>query len=212
MPIPQRILAMRLTLIAAGLLTLPLLAACEPASTPSEATMTTSDGAAATAPERPARAPTGATARASLVNGAGGSAGTATFRQGPLGVLIRVEATGLTPGWHGLHLHGVGQCEGPTFESAGSHVQHGAEAVPHGLLNADGNDAGDLPNLYAGADGRGFAEVFTTTASLVQGGPGEYLLDADGAAILIHAGPDDHASQPIGGSGDRVICGVVAAG
>lgn len=204
---------MRLPLIAAGLLTLPLMA-CDPATSP-EGRASASDGPETreTASAAPApRAPVGATARAALINGTGGSAGTATFRQGPTGVLIRVEASGLTPGWHGLHLHGVGQCEGPTFESAGSHVQHGGQAVPHGLLNADGNDAGDLPNLYAGADGRGFAEVFTTTASLVQGGPGEYLLDADGAAILIHAAPDDHSSQPIGGSGDRVACGVIAAG
>ena len=81
-----------------------------------------------------------------------------------------------------------------------------------GLLNADGSDAGDLPNLYVGADGRGFAEVFTTTAGLAEGGPGQHLLDADGSAILIHAGPDDYASQPIGGSGDRAACGVIAAG
>jgi Cu-Zn family superoxide dismutase len=204
---------MRLPLIAAGLLTLPLMA-CNPATAP-EGQASTTDGAetAATASVAHApRAPVGATARAALINGTGDSAGAATFRQGPNGVLIRIEATGLTPGWHGLHLHGAGRCEGPTFESAGSHVQHGGQTFPHGLLNADGNDAGDLPNLYVGADGRGFAEVFTTTASLVQGGPGEYLLDADGAAILIHAAPDDHTSQPIGGSGDRVVCGVVAAG
>lgn len=203
---------MRLPLIAAGMLTLPFLAACQPASTPTETVVETSNGTAAASADARARAPVGATAHASLTDGAGGSAGSATFRQGPTGVLIRIEASGLTPGWHGLHLHGVGRCEGPGFQSAGSHVQHTDQAAPHGLLNADGNDAGDLPNLYVGSDGRGFAEVFTTTASLVQGGPGEYLLDADGSAILIHAAPDDHTSQPIGGSGDRVICGVVAAG
>lgn len=203
---------MRLPLIAAGLLTLPLMAACKPASTSSETTATMSAGTAATAPQTPSRAPVGATARASLTDGTGGSAGTATFRQGPTGVLIRIEATGLTPGWHGLHLHGVGLCEGPKFESAGSHVKHAEAGALHGLLNADGPESGDLPNLYAGADGRAFAEVFTTGAALVEGAGGEFLLDADGAAILIHAAPDDHTSQPIGGSGDRVVCGVVAAG
>lgn len=203
---------MRLPLIAAGLLNLPLLAGCEPASPSTQTMVETSDPPAAAATIARVRAPVGATAHASLTDSTGGPAGTATFRQGPTGVLIRIEASGLTPGWHGLHLHGVGQCEGPGFQSAGSHVQHAGQAAPHGLLNADGNDAGDLPNLYVGSDGRGFAEVFTITASLVQGGPGEYLLDADGSAILIHAAPDDHTSQPIGGSGDRVICGAVAAG
>lgn len=200
---------MRIPLIAAGLLTLPLMA-CSPDAQPAPTADETA-GVASTAPAA-VRAPVGAAARAALTSADGASAGTATFRQGPTGVLIRVEATGLTPGWHGLHLHAVGQCEGPKFTSAGAHVQHGTETVPHGLLNADGSDAGDLPNLYVGADGRGFAEVFTTTASLAEGGPGQHLLDADGSAILIHAGPDDYASQPIGGSGDRVACGVIAAG
>ncbi len=200
---------MRLPLVAAGLLTLPLLAACEPVSTSTETTVTTPAGAP---PPAAVRAPVGATARASLANGAGESAGTAVFRQGPTGVLIRIEATGLTPGWHGLHLHGVGQCEGPKFETAGSHVKHAGGGAVHGLLNAEGPESGDLPNLYAGADGRAFAEVFTAGAALVEGAGGEHLLDADGASILIHASADDHAAQPIGGSGDRVACGVIAAG
>lgn len=203
---------MRLHLIAAGLLTLPLLAACAPASTSTETTVTTPGGAADTAHAQAARTPSGATARAALVNGEGGSAGTASFRQGPTGVLIRIEATGLTPGWHGLHLHGVGQCEGPKFTSAGSHVKHGQDGALHGLVNPDGPESGDLPNLHAGADGRAFAEVFTPGVALVEGGGGEYLLDTDGSAILIHTMADDHMAQPIGGSGDRVACGVIAAG
>lgn len=200
---------MRLPLIAAGLLTLPLMA-CTPETSTETTTAAPADQPAAQTAAA-VRAPVGATARAALVNGTGGSAGVATFRQGPTGVLIRVEATGLTPGWHGLHLHAVGQCAAP-FQSAGSHIQHAGQTVPHGYLNAEGPDSGDLPNLYVGADGRGFAEVFTSAAGLNEGGPGEYLLDADGSSILIHASPDDYSSQPIGGAGDRVACGVVAAG
>lgn len=195
-------------LIAAGT-ALPLMlavAACnapetdkaEPAETPGEP---------AAAP--PARGPVGANATAVLASADGTPMGRATFRQGATGLVIRVEATGLTPGWHGMHLHAVQTCEGPKFDSAGSHVQHGGTKVPHGLLNAEGPDAGDLPNLYVGADGRGFAEVFTTAARLGPNGPGENLVDADGSAFLIHAGPDDHEAQPIGGSGDRVACGSI---
>jgi Cu/Zn superoxide dismutase len=158
------------------------------------------------------RAPIGATAQVRLANAQGGEAGTATLTQGATGVLIRVEATGLAPGWHGLHLHGVGTCEGPGFQSAGSHIQHGDAATPHGLLNADGPDAGDLPNIFAASDGRALAEVFTPAASLVEAGPGQYLLDADGSALLIHANADDFSTQPIGGAGDRVACGVITLG
>jgi Cu-Zn family superoxide dismutase len=78
--------------------------------------------------------------------------GDATLTEAPHGVLLRIEAKGLTPGWHGLHFHEKGDCGAPDFKSAGAHV-HTTTAVVHGLLNPDGNDNGDLPNLFAAADG-----------------------------------------------------------
>jgi len=35
------------------------------------------------------------------------------------------------------------------------------------------------------------------------------MLDADGAAFVIHAGPDDMKTDPSGNSGDRIACGVI---
>jgi Cu-Zn family superoxide dismutase len=35
------------------------------------------------------------------------------------------------------------------------------------------------------------------------------LLDLDGSTLIIHENPDDHQTQPIGGSGNRVACGAV---
>lgn len=169
--------------------------------------VTTNEYAARSAP----RATLGDFGEATLVNNEGARIGRAVFTQGPTGVVIRIEAEGLTPGWHGVHLHATGVCEGP-FTSAGGHINHGEPAAPHGLLNADGPDDGDLPNIFAGPDGRVNAEVFTTRARLAAEGPGQWLLDENGSAIVIHASADDHASQPIGGAGGRVACGVVAAG
>ena len=37
------------------------------------------------------------------------------------------------------------------------------------------------------------------------------LLDTDGAAIVIHAGPDDLMTDPSGNSGGRIACGVFGA-
>lgn len=133
-------------------------------------------------------------------------AGSATAIEGPSGVLLRVEVKGLTPGWHGMHLHEKGDCSDPKFTSAGAHMNHAAADAkkPHGLLNGSGGpDFGDLPNIHVGADGVGRAEVFT---QLIRMGA---LLEGDGTALVIHAGPDDHRSQPIGGAGDRVACGVI---
>jgi Cu-Zn family superoxide dismutase len=36
--------------------------------------------------------------------------------------------------------------------------------------------------------------------------------DRDGAALMIHANPDDYESQPTGNAGDRIACGVIATG
>jgi len=156
------------------------------------------------------RATPGQTGQASIINGQGAEIGKATLTQGATGLLIKVEATGLTPGWHGIHIHATGQCAAP-FTSAGAHINHTDPKTPHGLLNAEGPDDGDLPNLYAAADGSAHGEFFTTKARISQDGPGQWLWDADGSALVIHANPDDHNSQPIGGAGDRVACAVLSA-
>tara|TARA_R110002167_G_scaffold14667_13_gene59211 strand:- start:121 stop:684 length:564 start_codon:yes stop_codon:yes gene_type:complete len=156
------------------------------------------------------RAPLGDFGEATLMNPAGQSIGRAVLTQGATGLLIRIEASGLTPGWHAVHIHATGRCDAP-FTSAGSHINH-ETAVPHGLLNPDGPDDGDLPNIYANTDGRVNAEVFTTRARISATGPGQWLWDSDGSALVIHTGPDDHLTQPIGGAGARVACGVMAAG
>lgn len=161
--------------------------------------------------EESGRAAPGDFGEATLTNPSGARVGRAILTQGPTGLLIRIEAEGLTPGWHGVHIHATGQCAAP-FTSAGGHMNHGDPKAPHGLLNAGGPDDGDLPNVFADARGRVNAEVFTTRARIAREGPGQWLWDADGSALVIHAGMDDQTSQPIGGAGDRVVCGVMAAG
>lgn len=140
---------------------------------------------------------------------AGQDMGMATLTEAPHGLIVRVEARGLTPGWHGLHFHQTADCSSADFKSAGGHMHHDMPVV-HGLLNPAGNEAGDLPNLFAAADGVAMAEIFTPSVSLSVADRAP-LLDADGSALVIHAGPDDHASQPIGGAGARVACAEIKA-
>lgn len=144
----------------------------------------------------------GATAEAALQGPNGASMGQAMLESTPHGVLVHVRAEGLSPGAHGIHLHAVGSCS-PDFKAAGGHIK--TSGNEHGLRNPKGPEAGDLPNLYADADGRAEAEFFTTLVDM------KTLLDSDGSAIVIHAQADDQMTQPIGNSGDRVACGVVEA-
>jgi Cu-Zn family superoxide dismutase len=139
---------------------------------------------------------------AELKNGTGQVIGKVTLVEAPKGVLLKVEAKGLAPGWHGLHFHEKADCSKADFTSAGGHTHGGGDRV-HGLLNPKANETGDLPNLYVAADGTGATEVFSSLTTLAA------LKDADGSAVLIHAGADDHQTQPIGGAGARVACAEV---
>ena len=131
--------------------------------------------------------------------------GQATFEQTPTGVLMLIEVNGLRPGPHAIHLHAVGSCT-PDFKAAKGHIN--PDGKKHGLRNPDGPDNGDLPNLYVAADGTGKAEFFTTRVSVADGSK-PALLGGDGSAVIIHVNRDDHMTQPIGGAGARVACGVI---
>lgn len=148
------------------------------------------------------------TAAGNLLGSDGTAHGTVHVTDAPKGVVLRVEATGLTPGWHGIHFHEKGDCAAPKFTSAGAHV-HATSPVVHGLLNTNANDAGDLPNIFVAMDGTATVEFYSTLVSLHGKDGRPALLDADGSALVIHANPDDYQSQPIGGAGDRVACGVI---
>lgn len=154
-----------------------------------------------------------------IVAGDGRPIGQATFREGPNGVMIQLEFSqgGLPPGWHGLHLHARGDCSdfAAGFQASGSHVGMGPQ-VQHGLMNPNGPEAGDLPSIFAPANTVFAAEVFAPRVTLGPRVPGSAarperlsLLDEDGSALLIHAGPDDQTSQPIGGAGARIACAAI---
>ena len=144
---------------------------------------------------------------AKLINPSGEVIGHATFEQTPHGVLIHVSVTQLTPGAHGIHLHSVGACT-PDFAAAKGHINPDGKA--HGFRNPDGPDDGNLPMIYAHSDGHAEAEFFTDRVTVSDGSP-RALLDEDGSTLVIHENPDDHFTQPIGGSGGRVACGRIVA-
>ena len=136
---------------------------------------------------------------ADLRNTAGETIGKVSLTDAPKGVVMRVEAKGLAPGWHGLHFHEKADCSKADFTTAGGHAHGGGDRV-HGLLNPKANETGDLPNLYVDSHGMGATEVFSSLITMA------LLKDSDGSAVVIHANADDHLTQPIGGAGPRVAC------
>ncbi|MDT9598307.1 superoxide dismutase family protein [Sphingosinicella rhizophila] len=143
---------------------------------------------------------------ADLRDAAGSRLAIATLRQSGTDLNVRIEATGLQPGSYAAHIHMVGRCDPPDFTSAGSHWN--PTGRQHGKDNPAGNHKGDLPNLMVGADGQGSFE-FTVSGVRARSGEGA-LLDGDGAAVVVHAKPDDYRTDPTGNAGGRLACGVVA--
>lgn len=146
-----------------------------------------------------------------LMGADGHPAGLVTFAEGPRGVLIRINTfSGVLPaGWHGVHIHETGDCSAAGFTSAGAHAGHGGQAQ-HGLLADDGPEAGDLPNLLVPSNMQGAAaEMFSPFVTLGTVRGRLRLRDENGAALVIHANPDDHVTQPIGGAGPRIACAVI---
>jgi len=166
-----------------------------------------------TAPARPPAAPTaapsppagGTSATATIRDLTGTRIGTATFTDTYAGILVVGSVTGLGLGAHGVHIHGAGKCD-PPFTTAGPHFN--PLGKQHGFENSNGPHLGDMPNIDTPAAGTLRFEVLLPGVTLKGT---NRLLDASGAAIVIHSARDDYKTDPSGDSGARIACGVIVA-
>jgi Cu/Zn superoxide dismutase len=141
------------------------------------------------APAGAVTVPPPAQARAVLRDAAGAERGGVLFTQEGAHLRVQVAASQLSPGWHGFHVHAVGNCTvgdpASPFTAAGGHLGSGAP-----LNQGHGAHDGDLPLLYVPANGVARAAFRTDNLTMSQ------LLDADGTAVIIHANPDNYAHIP----------------
>lgn len=147
-------------------------------------------------------------ADAKLYDTSGNQVGKARFTQEASGnVVVQVHVHDLPPGFHGFHVHAVGECVAP-FTSAGGHYD------TNGHVHRD--HAGDMPVLLVNADGTAHAKFNTDRFAVAD------LFDGDGSALIIHASPDNYANIPTryvaapdattlatGDAGARIACGVI---
>lgn len=145
-------------------------------------------------------------ATVNFINAQGDETGTATITETPNGVLINLDLRGLPTGSHGFHIHEKGVCDAASsFASAGGHFN--PTGKKHGYMVLGGVHAGDMPNQFVALDGRLRADVINPNVTLTD--RAGTLFGKDGTSIVIHDRPDDYASQPSGGAGDRIACGVI---
>lgn len=141
-----------------------------------------------------------------LISGKGQSVkGKLEFKETPSGVAITGNIEGLGPaGKHGIHIHENPKndtCKGD-FTSVGGHFN--PTGKPHGTPEKPTEShSGDLGNVVADATGKGAVSI--TRPDLKLTGP----QGIKGRAVIVHAKVDDLATQPTGGAGDRIACGII---
>jgi len=144
-----------------------------------------------------------------LVNdqGVGKEIGTVTASDSKFGLLLTPKLSDLPPGLHGFHVHEKPDCahamkEGKAIAAlgAGGHYDPSATGRHEGPYG--NGHLGDLPALYADADGKVTLPVLA---------PRLKVADIEGRSLMIHAGGDNYADTPasLGGGGARVACGIV---
>lgn len=148
-----------------------------------------------------ATAGAGAPMMVAMRDAQGRDLGSLSVTESGQGITVSGALRGMPPGEHAIHVHTTGRCE-PPFESAGGHWN--PTSRQHGSQNPQGPHLGDMPNLTVGADSTVNVQA-TTAGGTLRGENG--LLDADGAAVVVHAGADDYRTDPSGDSGDRIACG-----
>lgn len=133
-----------------------------------------------------------------------GISGNLKIEQLESGVQISGVIKGLKPNSsHGFHIHENADCSSADAKSAGSHFN--PKSVKHGD-HGHGSHAGDLGNIKA--DSQGVAQIKIKDKNLVIY-PEASQMSLLNRSFIVHAKADDLKSQPSGGAGDRLACGVV---
>jgi Cu-Zn family superoxide dismutase len=127
--------------------------------------------------------------------------GTVTFLQEGNQVRVVVDIASLSPGQHGIHIHEYGDCSGADALTAGSHFNPTNSA--HGCPDSKERHLGDLGNVEADRTGRARADFIVPKLEI--SGTNSII----GRSIVVKAKPDDCTTQPAGGSGARIACGVI---
>ncbi|UXM93867.1 superoxide dismutase [Cu-Zn] SodC [Bartonella sp. HY329] len=139
----------------------------------------------------------------------GSQLGTVNVEQSPYGLVFTPHIKGLTHGIHGFHVHSNADC-GPKKDGdkiipaglAGGHLDP-ENTGKHSTPWDDTGHLGDLPPLYADADGNANLPVLAPKL--------KNLASIKNRSLMIHIGGENYSDHPhpLGGGGARMACGVI---
>jgi Cu-Zn family superoxide dismutase len=171
-----------------------------------EPTTTPPPASSAETPPAPAPAPAAASATVQLAPTQGNTAnGSLSLAAHGDAVHLTGTIQGLAPnGQFGFHIHEKGDCSAPDASSAGEHFN--PANAQHGNPQGEAHHAGDMLNVTSDAQGVAQVDAQADGATL----NGGLATDVQGRALVLHEKADDYATQPSGGSGARIACGVIS--
>ena len=123
--------------------------------------------------------------------------GIVSFTQKGDKVAVAGQFFELFPGSHSLYIHAVGNCSSPNAASAGP--------VWNVAGGASGKRSGDLPQIYAGTEGRADFSISMLDVSVGTGAPNDVI----GHSVVVHASVDPDPKAEFGVRNGWVACGVI---
>jgi superoxide dismutase, Cu-Zn family len=125
--------------------------------------------------------------------------GSARFAEVREGVRLRVEVSGVPPGYKGIHVHETKDCSDIPNQSMGGHFS--PRAHKHGLPEAPEHHLGDLGNILIGPDGTGSLDIVSVGANLRP----EDTLSFMSRSLVLHE-RSDNGDGASGDAGKPIAC------
>jgi Cu-Zn family superoxide dismutase len=123
--------------------------------------------------------------------------GIVSFTQKGDRVAVAGQFFELLPGPHSLYIHAVGNCSSPNAASAGPVWSVAGEARD--------KRTGELPQIYAGTEGRADLSIRVRDISVGTGQPNDVI----GHSVVVHASVDPDPKAEFGVRNGWVACGVI---
>jgi len=132
--------------------------------------------------------------------------GTVEFKQhdGKVKMHLEIASEKMANKSVAVHIHDMADCGDMGM---GAHGHWNPTSKEHGKWGSASFHLGDIGNLLLDAKGNGVMDIETDLWTV----GGDVKTNVINHSIIVHSGKDDYTTQPTGGAGSRIGCGVINA-